>query len=86
MARDPLLAKWDSNMLNIAMHSGYTYSRWQQCVDVELLKKANSFHVSKLRTIVLFEADFNFMNKSIAKKAMKSAEARNTLAPQTIWK
>jgi hypothetical protein len=68
MARDPLIATFEAAMASIPMKSGYAYKRWRKGIDVELLKKTNSFRVDKLRTIVLFEADFNFTNKSISNK------------------
>jgi hypothetical protein len=48
-----------------------------------LLKKANSSHVSKLRTIiVLFEVDFNFTNKAVGKKVGTRAEAHHGMAKE----
>jgi thymidylate kinase len=64
------------------MKSGYAYKRWRKGTDVELLKKANSFHVSKLRTIVLFEVDFNFNNKVVGKKVGTRAEAHHGMAKE----
>jgi hypothetical protein len=67
-ALDPRIIEFEAAMASIPMKSGYAYKRWRKGTDVELLKKGNSFHVSKLRTIVLFEADFNFTNKAVGKK------------------
>ena len=64
------------------MKSGYAYKRWRKGTDVELLKKANSFHVSKLPTIVLFEADFNFTNKAVGKKVGTRAETHQGMAKE----
>jgi hypothetical protein len=51
-ALDPRIIEFEAEMTSIPMKSGYAYKRWRKGTDVELLKKANSFHVSKLRTIV----------------------------------
>jgi hypothetical protein len=44
--------------------------------------KVNSFHVSKLCTIVLFEADFNFTNKAVGWKVDIRAEAHHGMAQE----
>ena len=38
--------------------------------------------MDKLRTIVLFEADLNYMNKVIGREVMKTAEKNKTLADE----
>ena len=45
-----------------------------------MVKKANSFWVDKLRTIVLFEAEFNFINKAVSRKLAYVAEKKKCLA------
>ena len=75
MAQNNGLAQLDAMFLSSAMKSGYSYSSWRKGVDCTLQKKANSLRVDKLRTIVLFEADFNFVNKFISRKIAKKAEA-----------
>ena len=52
-------------MSMIPMSTGYSPKRWRQGTDVMLLKKPEVFHVEKLRTIVLYEADYNQENKRI---------------------
>jgi hypothetical protein len=49
---------------------------------MEPLKKVNSFHVSKLCTIILFEADFNFTNKAVGWKVGIRAEAHHGMAKE----
>jgi hypothetical protein len=82
MARDSLIATFEAAMASIPMKSGYAYKRWRKVIDVELLKKTNSFRVDKLQTIVLFEADFNFTNKCISNKVATRAEATQGLAEE----
>ncbi len=81
-ALDPRIVEFEAAMASIPMKSGYAYKRWRKGTDVELLKKANSFHVSKLRTIVLFEADFNFTNKAVGRKVGARAEAHQGMAKE----
>jgi hypothetical protein len=81
-ALDPRIIKFEAAMASIPMKSGYAYKRWRKGTDVELLKKANSFHVSKLLTIMLFEADFNFTNKAVGKKVGARAEAHHGMAKE----
>jgi hypothetical protein len=52
-ALDPRIIEFEAAMASIPMRSGYAYKRWQKGTDIELLKRANSFHVSKLRTSLL---------------------------------
>jgi hypothetical protein len=81
-ALDPRIIEFKAAMASIPMRSGYAYKRWRKGTDVELLKKANSFHVSKLRTIVLFVADFNFTNKAVGRKVGIRAEAHHGMAQE----
>ena len=53
--------------------AGYVPLRWRKGTDVMLLKKDECYLVNKLRTIVLYEADFNAENKRLGKDAMKLA-------------
>ena len=68
IAEDYDLASMDAAFLSLAMRSGYAYHAWTKGINCTLQKKANSLRVDKLRTIVLFEADFNFVNKMVSKK------------------
>ena len=46
-------------LLNIAATRGSPLERWQQIVSVMIEKKAGNYQLNKLRTIHLFEADYN---------------------------
>jgi hypothetical protein len=81
-ALDPSIIEFEAAMAFIPMRHGYAYKGWRKGTDVELLKKANSFHVSKLRTIVLFEAAFNFTNKAVGWKVGIRAEAHGGMAQE----
>jgi hypothetical protein len=62
--------------------TGYAPKRWQQGIEVMLLKQPNNFHVNKLRAILLFEADFNHNNKRIGRALMQHAKTNGWMAPE----
>ena len=62
--------------------AGYVPRRWRKGTDVMLLKKDENFLLSKLRTIVLYEADFNHENKRLGRSAMKQAVAKGNIAKE----
>ena len=81
-AQSDLIAEFDATMTNIPLISGYSPSRWRQAIDAVLLKKQGLYLVEKLRTIVLFEPDFNWLNKLLGWTMMKFAEDHDQLAPE----
>jgi hypothetical protein len=72
----------ECQMANFPLRTGYSPQRWQQGVEVMLLKQRDNFHVKKLRAILLFEADFNFNNKRLGRQLMWHAENHNWIAPE----
>jgi hypothetical protein len=46
---------------NVALTYGHVYDRWKQIVSVMIEKKPGLFLLEKLRTIHLFEADYNWL-------------------------
>ena len=72
----------EAAFLAIPLHSGYPYQSWRKGIDCTLVKKANSFRVNKLGTIVLFEADFNFVNKAVSRKLAHFSKKNNSLAEE----
>jgi hypothetical protein len=79
---DPRIIDFEAAMASIPMKSGYAYKRWRKGTYVELLKKANSFHVSKLQASELFEAKVNLTNKAVGKKIGTTAEAHRGMAKE----
>jgi exonuclease III len=63
-------------------HHGFSPKIWQQATDVMILKKSGVLDLDKLRTIVLYEADFNFVNKCLGRKVMDNAMANNCMAQE----
>jgi hypothetical protein len=72
----------DRMFLQLNLQYGVVLDRWLQAIDVMIPKKSTSIRVDKLRTIMLFEADWNFANKLIGKRTMQQSEAANTIAPE----
>lgn len=79
---DPTLTEIDRCMMEISLQTGYSLQRWLYGVDVMIPKKADSIRVDMLRTIVLMEADFNYINKLIGKRVMNNAELHNNIAQE----
>ena len=67
------LAEIDATMRNIPHSIGMICERWKKVVDVELLKEAGNCNISRLRTIVLVEADHNMNGKRLGRLAMQNA-------------
>ena len=66
----------------LPMQYGFSPSRWKQGTDVMILKAPNVFLLDKLRTIVLYEADFNHENRRVGKSAMHLALEHNLIAAE----
>jgi hypothetical protein len=80
--RHPALRTIECAMANFPMKMGYSPKRWQQGIEVMLLKQKNNFNVEKLRAILLFEADFNYNNKRIGRAMMWNAENHKLMAQE----
>ena len=62
--------------------TGYYQKRWQFGVNSLLTKERGNYRIHRLRTILLYEADYNFSNKILGLRMMKHAEDNNVLAPK----
>ncbi len=69
--RDPTVIDMHYKMAEIPYRTGYAPTRWKNATQVMILKKAGLYDVERLRTIVLYEADFNHNNKYMGKKLME---------------
>jgi hypothetical protein len=74
------IAELDALLTDIPLQTGYSPLRWSVAIDALILKKAGVTFVEKLRTIVLFQGDFNYPNKYIGRHMMKDGEAYEHLA------
>jgi hypothetical protein len=70
----------DALLTDIPLQTGYSPLRWRVAIDALLLKKSGVTLVDKLRTIVLLQGDFNYLNKYIGRHMMKDGEAYKQLA------
>jgi hypothetical protein len=59
---------------------------WRQATDVMILKKSGVLNIERLRTIVLYEADYNFFNKCVGRQAMDNGIYNNLVAEEQYSK
>ena len=78
----PLISWLHFGMSELPFTSGFTPARWRKGTDVMLLKKSGDYRLDKLRTIVLYEADFNFQNKQLGRSAMRQALQYSQIADE----
>ena len=78
--KTPYIAAVHTAMANVPYLSGYSPTRWQYGVNVMLEKEEGNARVDRLRTILLYESDFNFNNSMMGRNMMKSAEQSDTIA------
>ena len=71
---DLTLAAMDASMDSFATKTGHVFPRWEKAINVMLQKKPGKTKVTELRTILLFEADYNKNNKNMGRQMMKFAE------------
>ena len=69
-------------MAGIPRATSFVPERWKRGTDVMLLKKEGYFLLEKLRTIVLFESDFNQENKRLGREAMNLALDKNMISEE----
>ena len=69
-------------LAEIPFRSGYTPSRWKSATNVMILKKEGITDIDRLRTIVLFEADYNHNNKYLGRHMMKHCGQHSFLAKE----
>ena len=62
------LAEIYAAMLSLPLKHGFSPKRWQYCVDAIIEKIPNKPRIEKLRIIMLYEADFNFLLKLVSNK------------------
>ena len=84
IAQDEALSQRAAVLLKDAFTSGVPVDRWLLGTDVMIEKKAGNYNVEQLRTILLFQPDFNFGNKLIGRAMMSQAE-RLGLMPEAQY-
>ena len=67
---DPVLMEIHYLSAEIPFRTGYSPLRWKSATNVMILKKQGNTNIDKLRTLVLFESDFNHNNKFLGRSMM----------------
>jgi len=62
--------------------TGYSPTRWRTGVNVMIPKKEGNYNVELLRTILLYDAEFNGLLKWVGRQLMLRAERMDALAPE----
>jgi hypothetical protein len=74
------LARIYALMCSLPLKHGFSPSRWGSCLDAILEKTPGQPRLEKLRIIMLYEADFNFVLKLIwGKRLVRNAEYHKVL-------
>lgn len=79
---DPGLAEIDRILAALPFETGYSPTRWSSGIDVMMEKKKGIFRTTKLRTILLYEAEFNHGNKGMGREVARQAEIASAFAPE----
>lgn len=82
LSKVPLLCEFHTCLVNITIKSGYSPRRWRTGINVMLEKKPGDTRVTNLRTILLYDAEFNAVLKWLGKVIMERAETLHALAPE----
>jgi hypothetical protein len=80
--QDLEIGEIDRWLMEISFQKGFIPARWKSGIDVMIPKKVGSIWASQLRTIVLMEPDFNFVNKLFGRRLMRNAEVHGSIAPE----
>jgi hypothetical protein len=75
-----IIMELDDLITDISLQTGYSPLRWRITTDALLLKKSGVRLVEKLRTTVLFQGYFKYMNKYIGCHMLKDSETYEQLA------
>ena len=59
------LSEFEAAIANVTYSTGYQPIQWKESIICIIKKRANADLVTKLRMIILTEADFNFNNKKL---------------------
>jgi hypothetical protein len=73
------IMEMDALLTDIPLQTGYYMLRWRVAIDALLLEKSGVMLLEKLRTIFLFQGDFNYLNKYIGRHMMKDGTSYEQL-------
>ncbi len=75
------LSNMEATPTNIPYVTGYSLKRWRQGTNC-MIEKPGNWRVEKLRMILLYEADFNFLNNNFRRDAIRQEETHNEVAAE----
>ena len=84
-ARSPAVSHLHALKTTLALKRGFALDRWARGLSVMLEKMFGCTLVSKLRAILLMEADFNFSNKLVYGVRMMNNVRRHGYMPEEIY-
>merc|ERR1711966_623586 len=84
-AHSDFLSEVHAKTIELVTKTGATPDRWSKGLSVLLEKIAGVALVTKLRAILLMEADFNFHNRLIFGGRMVKLARENGLVPEEIY-
>lgn len=85
-ARHAVLGRLEWILSTIPFTHGFSPDVWKTATDVMILKASGKTDLDSLRTVVLYEADFNFMNKQIGRAAVENALINKQMATEQYAK
>ncbi len=69
-------------LAELPFRTGFSPSRWHSATNVMILKAEGNTELDSLRTLALFESDYNHNNKFLGKEMMKHCNHHNLLATE----
>jgi len=84
-AESDIISLLHSVMTSVALRKGIALERWSRGLSVMLEKMFGCSLITKLRSILLMEADFNFANKEIFGIRMLDTVRKYKLMPEEIF-
>ena len=85
-ARHPILGRLEWMLSTLPSIKGFSPDIWQKATDVMIVKASGNTDLDALRTVVLYEADFNFINKQIGRAAVRNAIQNGQMAEEQFAK
>lgn len=85
-ARHHYLGRIEWILSIIPIKRGFSPDVWKKATDVMILKASGNTDLDALRTVVLYEADFNFINKQIGKIAVENAAQNGLMVEEQFAK
>lgn len=81
-ASNTILSEFESSISHVPFWTGYVPEQWKEGIIIMIKKKIGLNTVQSLRSVVLTEADFNFNNKILGRRAIQHAEDINDIAQE----